>query len=167
MRMARKQPGQPQPRRTGETRYPWCGAEVDTLDIYNSRPEGHNPFFVGSWGIDKATAIRGLGTHILITNLIHRNPRANNRSRRSYERRCLTRPLPDYAVDGMSPARVEKPGRIDDVARLLADFERTGPGGNSLRRIDAHVRRKRPQTLRHRARPVRPGLRVSITSPAT
>ena len=32
----------------------------------------------------------------------------------------------DYAVDGMSPARVEKPGAVDDLARLLADSHAGG-----------------------------------------
>ena len=32
----------------------------------------------------------------------------------------------DYAVDGMSPARVEKPGTVDDLARLLADSNDRG-----------------------------------------
>ena len=44
-----KQPGQPHPRRTGETRYPWWGAEVSTLEIYHSQPAG-NIFMSGGGG---------------------------------------------------------------------------------------------------------------------
>ena len=43
----------------------------------------------------------------------------------------------NYSVDGMSPARVEKPGSVDDLARLLADSNQKGeaviPFGGSTR----------------------------------
>ena len=57
-------------------------------------------------------------------------------------------PLPDqaardYSVDGMSPARVEKPGSVDDVARLLADSNERGqaiiPFGGSTRMCVGNV----------------------------
>lgn len=46
-------------------------------------------------------------------------------------RSAMRPPLPeqaklDYAVDGMSPTRVEKPGTVDDLARLLADSNDRG-----------------------------------------
>ncbi len=44
---------------------------------------------------------------------------------------------PNYSVDGMSPARIEKPGSVDDIARLLADSNEQGeaviPFGGSTR----------------------------------
>ena len=48
-----------------------------------------------------------------------------------------------YTVDGMSPARVERPGRVDDVARLLADSNEQGeaviPFGGSTRMCVGNV----------------------------
>lgn len=57
-------------------------------------------------------------------------------------------PLPDqsalnYSVDGISPARVEKPGSVDYVARLLADSTERGeaviPFGGSTRMCVGNV----------------------------
>ena len=49
----------------------------------------------------------------------------------------------DYSVDGMSPARVEKPGSVDDVARLLADSNKQDqaviPFGGSTRMCVGNV----------------------------
>ena len=49
----------------------------------------------------------------------------------------------DYAVDGLSPARVEKPGTVDDLARLLADSNDRGqaviPFGGSTRMCVGNV----------------------------
>ena len=67
----RKQPGQPHPRRTGETRYPWSGAEVGTFEIYHSQPAG-NIYMSGGGGRnrhgelvrkspDVTTTCRGVG----------------------------------------------------------------------------------------------------------
>ncbi len=56
--------------------------------------------------------------------------------------------LPDqtelnYSVDGMSPARIEKPGSVDDIARLLADSNEQGeaviPFGGSTRMCVGNV----------------------------
>ena len=50
---------------------------------------------------------------------------------------------PDYSVDGMSSARVERPGSVDDVARLLADSNEQGqaviPFGGSTRMCVGNV----------------------------
>ena len=49
----------------------------------------------------------------------------------------------DYAVDGMSPARVENPGTVDDLAKLLADSNSRGqaviPFGGSTRMCVGNV----------------------------
>ena len=49
----------------------------------------------------------------------------------------------DYSVDGMSPSRVEKPGSVDDLARLLADSHSRGqaviPFGGSTRMCVGNV----------------------------
>ena len=63
-------------------------------------------------------------------------------------RSAMRPPLPeqaklDYAVDGMSPARVEKPGSVDDLATLLADANSRGqaviPFGGSTRMCVGNV----------------------------
>ena len=62
----------------------------------------------------------------------------------------------DYAVEGMSPARVEKPNTVDDLGEVVGRLKRPGPGSDPFWRKHTHVCWQCPGTLRYAALDLNP-----------